>query len=222
MVRDSLVKIDADVPIEAAALVGCAVLTGVGAVLNTARVKAGESVAVIGLGGVGLSALLGARLAGAFPIVAVDVNEDKLRLAADLGATFTVRADLPDVVAAIRDATDGGVHYAFETAGVTQALDVAYRVTRRGGTTVVAGLPAGNIAMPISHASLVAEERTLKGSYFGSCVPVRDVPRLIRAYQSGRLPIDRIAGATVALDGMNEAFDTLAAGITVRQVLVPA
>ncbi|MCL4744136.1 MAG: zinc-dependent alcohol dehydrogenase family protein [Burkholderiaceae bacterium] len=222
MVRDSLVKIDDDVAFESAALFGCAVLTGVGAVLNTARIRAGDSVAVIGLGGVGLSALLGARMAGAFPIVAVDPSDEKLRLALDLGASLAVRSDSPDAVARIRDSTEGGVHYAFETAGATQALDIAYRVTRRGGTTVVAGLPAGNLQAPFSHASLVAEERTVKGSYFGSCVPVRDLPRLIRAYRLGQLPVDRITGATVRLEEMNEAFDTLAAGTALRQVLVPA
>jgi alcohol dehydrogenase len=222
MMRRSLVKIDADVPIDIAALIGCAVLTGVGAVLNTARVKAGESVAVVGLGGVGMSALLGARLAGAHPIVAVDPNDDKLRLAAELGATMTIRSDERDAVGTVRDATHGGVHHAFETAGVTEALDLAYRVTRRGGTTVIAGLPAGNLTVPIPHAGIVAEERTVKGSYFGSCVPVRDVPRLIAAYRSGRLPIDRIAGETVKLEAMNEAFDALAAGTGLRRVLVPA
>jgi Zn-dependent alcohol dehydrogenase len=222
MVRNSLVKIDRDVPVEAGALFGCAVLTGVGAVLNTARVKAGEGVAIVGLGGVGMSALLGARLAGALPSVAVDLQPDKLRLAAELGADLTVSADDPDCVARIRDATRGGVHYAFEMAGAAKALDLAYRVTRRGGTTVIGGLPPGSIQLPISHASIVAEERTIKGSYFGSAVPLRDVPRLIELYRRGRLPVDRIAGDVVRLGELNEAFDLLASGAPLRQVLVPA
>ena len=222
MARNSLVKIDSDISIEAGALFGCAVLTGVGAVLNTARVKAGEAVAIIGLGGVGMSALLGARLAGAFPIVAVDLQPDKLRLAAELGADLTVRADDEDCVARIRDATRGGVHYAFEMAGAAKALDIAYRATRRGGTTIIGGLPPGSVQLPISHASIVAEERTIKGSYFGSTVPLRDIPRLIALHRAGRLPVDRIAGEVVRLDGLNEAFDLLASGAPLRQVLVPA
>jgi alcohol dehydrogenase len=221
MARNSLVKIDSDISIEAGALFGCAVLTGVGAVLNTARVKAGEAVAIIGLGGVGMSALLGARLAGALPIVAVDLQPDKLRLAAELGADLTMRADDEDCVARIRDATRGGVHYAFEMAGAAKALDIAYRVTRRGGTTIIGGLPPGSVQLPISHASIVAEERTIKGSYFGSTVPLRDIPRLIALHRAGRLPVDRIAGEVVRLEGLNEAFDLLASGAPLRQVLVP-
>jgi alcohol dehydrogenase len=222
MARNSLVKIDNDVPTQIAALLGCAVLTGVGAVLNTARVRAGEAVAIVGLGGVGLAALLGARVAGASPIVAVDVHESKLALASALGADVVVKADAPDCVARIRDATDGGAHYAFEMAGVANAFDIAFRATRRGGTTVIAGLPPGSVQLPVSHAGIVAEERTIKGSYFGSSVPVRDVPRLIRLYRNGLLPVDRIAGDTVELDGLNEAFDALASGAPLRQVLIPA
>jgi alcohol dehydrogenase len=221
MVRNSLVKIDPDVPPEYAALFGCAVLTGVGAVINTARVRAGESVAVIGLGGVGLSALLGARLAGAAEIVAVDLHDAKLRLATELGATLAVNATDPDAVAKIRDATRGGVDHAFEMAGAAAALEIAYRATRRGGTTVVASIPPGDIRVPITQASLVAEERTLKGSYFGSAVPIRDVPRLIRLFRDGRLPVDRIAGKVVRLEEINAAFDTLASGDALRQVLIP-
>ncbi|TAK87431.1 MAG: alcohol dehydrogenase [Betaproteobacteria bacterium] len=222
MARPSLVKIDPEVPTEVAALFGCAVLTGVGAVLNTARLKAGESAAVIGLGGVGLSALLGARLAGASHLVAIDLNADKLALAADLGATLTVNAADPDCVARVREATGGGVDFAFEMAGARSAMDVAYRVTRRGGTTVIGSLPAGDVQLPIGHASVVAEERTVKGSYFGSCVPARDIPRLIALYRAGRLPVDRIAGEAVALRDLNAAFDRLAEGKALRQVLIPA
>jgi alcohol dehydrogenase len=222
MARDSLVRIDGDIPIEVAALFGCAVLTGVGAVLNTARVRAGEAVAIVGLGGVGMSALLGARLAGAFPIVAVDLHPEKLRVAAGIGADVTVAADDPDCVARIRDATHGGVHFAFEMAGAAKAFDIAYRVTRRGGTTVIGGLPPGSVQLPVSQASVVAEERTIKGSYFGSTVPLRDIPRFIALHREGRLPVDRIAGEAVRLDGLNEAFDLLASGAPLRQVLLPA
>lgn len=221
MMRRSLVKIDADVPTDAAALIGCAVLTGAGAVFNTARVRPGEAVAVIGLGGVGLSALLGARAAGASDIIAVDREESKLALARELGATLAVNASDPDCVAKIRDTTGGGVHYAFEMAGAQPAMDIAYRVTRRGGTTVIGSIPPGNVQLPIMHASVVAEERTIKGSYFGSSVPVRDVPRYARMVRDGQLPVGRIADRRIGLGELNEAFDALAEGKSLRQILVP-
>jgi alcohol dehydrogenase len=139
--RRSLVKIDSELTFEEAALFGCAVLTGVGAVVNTARVPVGSAVAVVGLGGVGLSSLLGAVAAGARQVVAVDLSDEKLDLARDLGATMTVNARDPDAADQIRAASHGGVEYAFELAGSTRALDLAFRITRRGGTTVTAGLP---------------------------------------------------------------------------------
>ena len=222
MMRRSLVRIGNDVPIDAAALIGCAVLTGAGAVFNTARVRPGESVTIVGLGGVGLSALLGARAAGASDIVAIDKEASKLALARALGATLTVDATDPDCVAKGRDATGGGTHYAFEMAGAAAAMDIAYRVTRRGGTTVIGSIPAGNVALPIMHSSVVAEERTIKGSYFGSSVPVRDVPRYARMVRDGRLPVDRIADRRIGLDDLNEAFDALADGKSLRQILVPS
>jgi len=221
MMRRSLVKIDADVPTDAAALIGCAVLTGAGAVFNTARVRPGESVAVVGLGGVGLSALLGARAAGASDVVAIDIEDAKLALARELGATLAVNAADPDCVAKVRAATGGGVHYAFEMAGAASAMDIAYRVTRRGGTTVIGSIPAGNVALPVMHAGVVAEERTIKGSYFGSSVPVRDVPRFARMVRDGQLPVDRIADRRIGLGELNDAFDALADGKSLRQILVP-
>lgn len=222
MMRRSLVKIDADVPTDAAALIGCAVLTGAGAVFNTARVRPGEAVAVVGLGGVGLSALLGARAAGASDIVAIDREDAKLALARELGATLAVNAGDPDCVAKVRDATGGGVHYAFEMAGAAAAMDIAYKVTRRGGTTVIGSIPAGNVQLPIMHAGVVAEERTIKGSYFGSSVPVRDVPRYARMVRDGQLPVGRIADRRIGLGDLNDAFDALADGRSLRQILVPA
>ena len=147
--RHSLVKVDKDLPLEEAALFGCAVLTGVGAVFNTAQVPAGSSVAVIGLGGVGLSSLLGAVAAGARRIVAIDVSNHKLAFARELGATDTFNARDPDTVAAVKAATGGGVEYAFEMAGSIPALDSAFQITRRGGTTVTAGLPAPTATLPL-------------------------------------------------------------------------
>ncbi|TWD80541.1 alcohol dehydrogenase [Kribbella amoyensis] len=216
----SAVPVDPALPPEIAALFGCAVMTGVGAVVNTAQVQAGRSTAVFGLGGVGLSALLGAVLVGAHPIVAVDVVPEKLALAESLGATAVVDARSDDVAEQVREATGGGAQYAFETVGSAAVLAQAYAATRRGGTTVTVGLPHPSQQLSIPAVSLVAEERTLKGSYLGSAVPGRDIPRYISLYRAGRLPVDRLLSATVTLDGLNEAFDTLAAGASIRQVLV--
>ena len=219
--RPSLVKIDNDLPLEEAALFGCAVLTGVGAVVNTARVAPGSSVAVVGLGGVGLNALLGALAAGAERIVAVDIHDDKLAFARQLGATDTFNATEADCVEQIRTATSGGVDYALEMAGAVKAMDLCYRVTRRGGTTVTAGLSHPDLKFEVQHVSLVAEERTVKGSYIGSCVPLRDVPRYIGLYRRGRLPVDRLMSDRLALEQINEGFDRLAEGHTVRQIIIP-
>lgn len=216
----SLVKIAKDLPLEEAALFGCAVLTGVGAVVNTAQLRAGMTAAVIGLGGVGLAALLGARAAGASRIVAIDLSEDKLALARELGATDTFNASDADCAAAVRAATGGGVEFAFEFAGSIPALELAYRMTRRGGMTVTAGLPPPNAAFPLPAVNLVAEERTVKGSYIGTCVPRRDIPRYIALYQQGRLPVDRLLTERLPLEDINRGFDRLARGEAIRQVVV--
>jgi len=217
--QESLVKIDPAVPLEIAALFGCAVMTGVGAVVNTARVEPGTSVAVFGLGGVGLSAVLGARASGAYPIVAVDLLDSKLELARKLGATHTVNARTGDAVQAVKDLTSGGAHYAFESVGSERVLIQAYQATRRGGTTVTIGLPHPSRQFTIPAVSLVAEERTVKGSYMGSAVPRRDIPRFIALYQAGRLPVDWLLTRTITLDEINAAFDALAKGEAVRQVI---
>lgn len=220
MSRRSVVRIDPDIPFVEAALFGCAVLTGVGAVVNTARLGLGASAAVIGLGGVGLAALLGARAAGAARIVAVDLSPDKLALAKELGATDTVDARDPDCVAQLRALTGGGVDFAFEMAGSIRALENAVDMTRRGGVTVTAGLPPPGAALPVDIVRLVGEERTLKGSYMGSCVPARDIPRYIRLYREGRLPVERLLSGTLSLDEINLGFDRLHDGSAVRQVIL--
>ncbi len=219
--RNSVVRIDQSLPLDEAALFGCAVLTGVGAVVNTARVPAGATVAVVGLGGVGLNALLACRLIGAAAIVAVDLQDDKLALARQLGASHTANAGDQDCVDQVRAATDGGVDFAFEMVGSVRAMDVAYRITRRGGTTVSAGLSHPTHDFSLKHVTLVAEERTIKGSYVGSCVPVRDVPRFVALYRDGQLPVDRVMGEHIGLEALNAAFDRLASGQTVRQILIP-
>ncbi len=218
--RRSLVKIDADIALDEAALFGCAVLTGVGAVVNTAQVRAGASVAVVGLGGVGLAAVLGAVAAGARQIVAVDLSDAKLEQAKRLGATHTVNAGSSDAKAQVRELSSGGVEYAFEFAGAIRALELAYAITRRGGTTVTAGLPPATASLGINAVSLVAEERTLKGSYIGTCVPSRDIPRFMALYRQGRLPVDKLLSGRLRLDEINQGFDLLHEGKAVRQVVV--
>jgi Zn-dependent alcohol dehydrogenase len=218
--RESCVKIDPDLPLELAALFGCAVLTGVGAVVNTAKVEPGQSVAVVGLGGVGLSVVLGARLAGARQIIAVDLSDDRLAFATKLGATQTVNAGAPDAVAEIRRLSGNGVDVALEMAGSVPALELAYAVTARGGATVTAGLPHFEKRMSLSPLALVAEERTLKGSYVGSSAPQRDVPRMIGLFRAGRLPVDQLLTHRLRLEEINEGFDRLRDGIGVRQVVV--
>lgn len=217
--RRSAVKVDPALPLDEAALFGCAVLTGVGAVVNTAQVHAGSTVAVIGLGGVGLASILGAVASGARRVVAVDLSDDKLALARQLGATDTFNAADADLVQKVKDATQGGVDYAIEMAGAIRAFETAYRITRRGGTTVTAGLPPPTATWPMPTTNLVAEERTIKGSYIGTCVPSRDLPRYIDLYRRGRLPVDRLMSGRLKLERINEGFDLLHEGKAVRQVV---
>ncbi len=218
--RRSCVKIEQDIDPVEAALFGCAVLTGVGAVVNTAKVQPGQSTAIIGLGGVGMCSLLGAAAAGAKDIVAIDLHDSKLAKAKELGATFTVNARDPDVIAKVKEATRGGVDFAFEMAGVVAAMELSYRITKRGGTTVTASLPHPQHQWPLQQVSLVAEERTVKGSYIGSCVPGRDVPRYVGLYLAGRLPVNKLLGERLALADINRGFDRLDAGESMRDLVV--
>lgn len=217
--RNSLVKVDRSLSFAQAAVFGCAVITGTGAVINTADLPPGRSVAVIGLGGVGLAALLGARVREATTLIAIDLAEQKLAIASTLGATHTFNAGDPQCVEAVREATRGGVDFAFEMAGSVKAMELAYRITRRGGTTVTAGLSHPQSMFSIPHVGIVAEERTIKGSYLGSCVPSRDIPRYIEWFQAGKLPVDRLLSETISLEQINEGFDRLAAGATLRQTI---
>jgi alcohol dehydrogenase len=210
--RPSAVVVDPAVPLETAALFGCAVVTGAGAVLHTARTRPGDSVAVFGLGGVGLAAIMGAVLAGAHPIVAVDPVEPKRDLALELGATHALH---PDDIGELR------VRHAFEAAGHPAVLEAAYRATARGGTTVAIGLPHPDRELTLNALSLVAESRTLKGSYLGSAVPQRDIPLFVSLWRAGRLPVERLRAGTIGLDDLNGALDALADGEVVRQIVVP-
>jgi len=218
--RRSVVRIDRELPLDEAALFGCAVLTGIGAVVNTAQVRAGSTVAIVGLGGVGLASLLGANAAGARQIVAVDLSDAKLELARAMGATHTFNAANPNCKDEIRQATGGGVAFSFEFAGSVRALELAYGITRRGGMTVTAGMPPPSATFPLPAVNLVAEERTVKGSYIGTCVPSRDIPRYIDLYRQGKLAVNRLMSGTLKLEDINRGFDLLNEGKAVRQVVV--
>lgn len=210
--KHSLVKVTEDLTAEQLALFGCAVITGVGAVTNTAKVPLGSSVAVVGLGGVGFSAMLGAIAAGAREVVAIDINDTKLARAAELGATTTYRSDEEGIVERIMRETNGGFDYVFETAGVVPALEVAYGITKRGGVTTTTGLPDPNAKFELPYVTLTANEKTLKGSYVGSSVPRRDIPHYIQLMKAGKLPVNELVAKTIRLEEINEGFDLLASG----------
>ena len=217
--RKSVVKIDPTLPFDIAALFGCAIMTGVGAVINTAKVSLGQTVLITGMGGIGFAALLGALAAGASQIIVADINPDKLTKALELGAHAVVDSAQENAVDQVKDLTGGGVDVGFEFAGVVQALEFTYNATGRGGKTVTAGLPHPSKLMQLAPVKLVAEERTLQGSYIGSCVPVRDIPAYIALYQSGRLPVDKLLTHKLRLDDVNEGFERLANGDAIRQII---
>jgi alcohol dehydrogenase len=216
--RRSAVKIDRDIPAEIAALFGCAVLTGVGAVMNSGQVRPGESVVIYGLGGVGLAALLGARASGAVPIVAVDPSPEKRTIAETLDA---VAVSPEDAAVAIAEALPSGADVVIETVGRATVLGEAYRAARRGGRVVTVGLPNPAERLDIPAVALVAEGKTLIGSYMGSSIPARDIPRYIALWRAGLLPVERLLTSVGPLADINALLDTLADGRAVRQIVVP-
>ncbi|MBD2699816.1 zinc-dependent alcohol dehydrogenase family protein [Spirosoma sp. BT702] len=217
--RKSIVKIDPTLPFDIAALFGCAIMTGVGAVINTAKLSLGQTVLITGMGGIGFAALLGALAGGASKIIVADVNKDKMTKALELGAHAVVDSSQSDAVEQVKDLTRGGVDIGFEFAGVVAALEFTYYATARGGKTVTAGLPHPSKMMQLSPTKLVADERTLQGSYIGSCVPARDIPAYISLYQAGRLPVDKLMTHKLQLDDVNEGFERLAKGDAIRQII---
>lgn len=217
--RQSVVKVDKALPFEIAALFGCAVMTGVGAVINTAKLSLGQTVLITGMGGVGFAALLGALSSGASKIIVADVNKEKLAQALSLGADEAIDTSEATALEKIRDLTRGGVDIGLEFAGVVAALEFTYNATARGGKTVTAGLPHPSKMMQFAPVKLVAEERTLQGSYLGSCVPARDIPAYIALYQSGRLPVNKLMTHKLQLQEVNEGFERLANGEAIRQVI---
>jgi alcohol dehydrogenase len=217
---DSLVKIEPDIPFEIAALFGCAVMTGVGAVVNTAPLKFGDSILVVGLGGVGLSAILGAKAAGASQIIAADLNPEKRKIALSIGAHHVIDSSQEGALEDLMKLTRGGVDVSVEFAGAISALDFAFQATKRGGITVTAALPHPDALLQLSPVALVGQEKTLKGSYLGSCVPSRDIPAYIELYKSGGLEVDKLITHRLKLEDINEGFERLAKGDAIRQIVV--
>ena len=214
------VPIRHDMPLDRAALIGCSVMTGVGAVINTARVPPGSSVAVIGCGGVGLNCIQGAVLAGADRIVAVDVRQNKLDYAVDFGATDVINASNQDPVGLIHELTGGGADYAFEALGRSQTIRQAYDAVRPGGMAVVVGMAPEDDEVAVNALSLPRNEKILMGSYYGSARPWIDLPRLVNLYLAKRLHVDELVTRSYPLEQINEAYDALAAGEVARSVLL--
>jgi len=215
----SVVRIDKSLDYTIAALFGCAVMTGVGAVINTAKLKLGQTVLITGLGGVGFAALLGAIAGGASKIIVADVNKDKLKKALELGAHEAIDSSEENALEKIRDLTHGGVDIGLEFAGVIPALEFTYNATARGGKTVTAGLPHPSKTIQLAPVKLVAEERTLQGSYIGSCIPARDIPAYIELYRSGRMPVEKLLTHLLSLNDVNIGFERLAKGEAIRQII---
>lgn len=216
----AVVKVPAALDLEKAALLGCGVATGLGAVFNTAGVEGGESVAVIGCGGVGLSAVQGARIAGAAPIVAVDSVAEKLDLARSLGATHAVDASRRDPVAGVREATGGrGVDHAIEAIGSAETALQAFAMTSRGGTATIIGLIPGGEIIPVP-ADLLYHERTLQGSVMGSNDPRVDIPRYIDMLVDGRIDLDSMVTRRLSLDDINDGFEVMRSGRGVRSLVI--
>ncbi len=217
--RRSAVKVDAGMPPEIAALFGCAVLTGVGAVMNSAVVRPGESAVVYGLGGVGLAALLGLRASGATPILAIDPFGDKRAIAEKLGAIAVPPEEADAAIAA--HFPDGGADVVIETVGKAAVLRAAFKAARRGGRIVTVGLPNPAELLDLPAVAFVAEGKTLIGSYMGSAIPARDIPRYVALWKAGRLPVETLLTSVHRLDEINTLLDALADGRAIRQIVVP-
>jgi S-(hydroxymethyl)glutathione dehydrogenase/alcohol dehydrogenase len=218
---ENLIKVDPKIPFDCAALVGCGVTTGVGAVFNTARVEPGSSVAVFGCGGVGLSVIQGARIAGAERIIAVDTLEAKLAMAKQFGATDVLLAKAgEDPTKALKKLTGGGPDYAFECVGSGELAATAYRAIRRGGLAVVVGVAKPSDSTSLRTMTLPFEEKTLTGSYFGSCVPRVDFPRMLALYLKGQLKLEELITKRYRVEDAPLAFADLESGRNARGVIV--
>lgn len=213
------VRVTPDVPLEVVCLIGCGVTTGMGAALNTAGVEAGSSVAVVGCGGVGLSIIQGARIAGASTIIAVDPVAEKRELARVLGATHAVDPKEVEPRKEIRKITGLGVHYAFEAIGRTETIAQLWGLLRPTGKAVVVGMPSANEEVRLRVGGFF-QQKQIVGSVYGSAVPRRDVPRYVELYQKGELDLDRLITRRIRLEEVNEALDAMARGEGARSVIV--
>jgi S-(hydroxymethyl)glutathione dehydrogenase/alcohol dehydrogenase len=218
--QSGAVPVRDDMPLDKACLVGCSVMTGVGSVINTAKVVPGSSVMVIGCGGVGLNVIQGAVLAGAGRIIAVDVLENKLAYAQQFGATDIIDASHGDTVARVRDLTDGGVDYAFEAIGNSRTILQAYESTRPGGVTTVVGMAPEDDEVSINALSLPRTEKVIMGSWYGSARPWVDLPKMVDLYLSGKIQVDSLISRTYPLDEINTAYDALSKGEVARSILL--
>jgi len=219
--RENVVKIDKDIPLDKAALVGCAVMTGVGAAINTAKVVPGSTVAVIGAGGIGLNVIQGAALSGARQIIAIDMADKKLELAQQFGATHCVNPSRDgDVVAKVMAMTGGGVEYSFECIGLGTTVAQAYGMLRKGGMAVVVGVSKMADNVTLGTFMMPFQEKILTGSMYGSARPSTDFPKLLDLYKSHRLKLDELVTATYKIDDVNRAFDDMQSGVNARGVIV--
>ncbi len=217
--ENAVAKIDEDVPLDRAALLGCGVTTGLGAVFRTAQVRGGSSVAVIGCGGVGLNVIQGAMLAGAGRVIAVDMNAAKLELARSFGATDTVDGTEGDVLEQIKALTGDGVDYSFEAIGLKPTTEQAFAMLRPGGTATVVGMIALGTSIELPGVDFMYEKR-IQGSLMGSNQFRTDIPRYARLYQQGRLKLDELVSARIPLEQVNEAFEQMQQGSVARSVIV--
>jgi S-(hydroxymethyl)glutathione dehydrogenase/alcohol dehydrogenase len=218
---ESAIRIRDDMPLDKAALIGCAVTTGSGAVINTARVPSGASLAIFGAGGIGLNAVQGGRLCGAYPLIAVDIADNKLAFARTLGATHTISSKETDPVEAIRTLTDGrGAEFTVVAVGSTAAIQQAWNALAPGGTCVVIGAPPPNDTIAVQPVNLYRDEKRLTGSRYGSSRPLDDFPRLVDLYLAGKLELDLLITRQYQLDEINEAHRALAAGENMRGLVV--
>ena len=219
--RENVIKIDKDIPLDKAALVGCAVMTGVGAAINTAKVEPGSTVAVLGAGGIGLNVIQGAALAGARQIIAIDMADKKLQLAQVFGATDILNPGTAgDPVGKVVAMTGGGVDYAFECIGLSATIGQAYNMVRKGGTAVIVGVSKPTDTVTLGTFMMPFTEKVLTGSMYGSARPSTDFPRLLGLYKAHRLKLDELVTATYKIDDVNRAFADMQEGVNARGVIV--
>ncbi len=216
--ENAIAKIDRDIPLDRAALVGCGVLTGIGAVIHSAKVKPGSTVAVIGCGGVGLSVVSGARLAGAGRIIAIDTLDSKLELAKKLGATDVINASKVDPVAAVIEISNGGVPYSFEALGLKKTAEQAFAMLRQGGVATILGMFKPGLKLELE-GSWFIRDRKIQGSSMGSNQFKVDIPNILQYYMQGRLELDHLISSHIKLSDINAGFENLRTGAPVRQII---